>query len=356
MATRADVARLAGVSPATVSYALSGKAPISDETRERVFAAMRELQYTPHVMAQALAGRRSRILAMLLPSQERALSSGDMEYMLGAASAARELGYHLLLWPTVDRDVEEVVSLGQAGLLDGVILMEVRLGDERVPLLRNANVPFALIGRTENEDADSSFSDRDFDGAILLAVEHLASLGHRHIAFLNAPRRLVQQGIGALVRADAGFKAAVRKCGVTGVRLYSEVSIQAGRELASQLLVKHPEVTGLVEMNSEAIIGFMQEAPRAGIDIPTRLSVVSANIPDGLADATVPALTTISPPANSMGRAAAQLLIARLSGEDMPQVPRLYAGDLVQRESSGPAPHAPPVRSRPSNPRIRRPS
>lgn len=338
MATRADVARLAGVSPATVSYAISGKAPISDETRDRVFAAMRELSYTPNVMAQALAGRRSRIIAMLLPSQERALSNADMEYMLGAASAARELGYHLLLWPTVDRDVEEVVALGQAGLLDGVILMEVRMDDERVGLLREANVPFSLIGRTADEDAEPLFSDRDFEGAVFAAVEHLVSLGHRHIAFINAPRRLVRRGIGALVRADAGFKAAVKHFGVKGVHLYCDVSISAGRELASELLVKHPEVTGLVEMNSEAIIGFMQQAPIAGIAIPRRLSVVSANIPDGLADATVPALTTISPPANSMGRAAAQLLIASVSDQPLPDTPRLYAGDLIVRGSTGPAP------------------
>jgi len=338
MATRADVARLAGVSSATVSYAISGKAPISDATRERVFAAMRTLNYTPHVMAQALAGRRSRIIAMLLPSQERALSNNDMEYMLGAASAARELGYHLLLWPTVDRDVEEVVALGQAGLLDGVILMEVRLEDERVALLREANVPFSLIGRTADEEAEPLFSDRDFDAAILAAVGHLASLGHRHIAFINAPRRLIRRGIGAIVRADAGFKAAAKQCGVKGVNLYCDVTIQAGRQLASQLLAKHPEVTAIVEMNSEAIIGFMQEAPHAGIEIPCRLSVLSVNIPDGLADATVPALTTIAPPANSMGRTAAQLLIASVSEQDLPEGPRLFAGELIERGSTARAP------------------
>lgn len=340
MATRADVARMAGVSPATVSYAISGKAPISEETRDRVFAAMRELQYTPHVMAQALAGRRSRIIAMLLPSQERALSNNDMEYMLGAASAARELGYHLLLWPTVDRDVEQVVALGQAGLLDGVILMEVRLQDERVELLREANVPFSLIGRTADEEAEPLFSDRDFDAAILAAVEHLASLGHRHIAFINAPRRLIRRGIGAIVRADAGFKAAAKQCGVKGVSLHCEVTIQAGRQLATELLVKHPDVTAIVEMNSEAIIGFMQEAPRAGIKIPRRLSVLSVNIPDGLADATVPALTTIAPPASSMGRTAAQLLIASVSGQEPPSGPRLFAGELIERGSTGAAPKA----------------
>ena len=340
MATRADVARLAGVSPATVSYAISGKAPISDATRDRVFEAMRELKYTPHVMAQALAGRKSRIIAMLLPSQDRGITNADMEYMMGAAEAARELGYHLLLWPTLDRDVEQVLSLGQAGLLDGVILMEVRLHDERVDLLSEAGVPFALIGRTENEDPSMLFSDRDFSKAITDAVEYLVGLGHQHIAFLNSSRKVVRQGIGAPVRADASFKAAVKHHGVKGVNLYCDLSVQAGRAVLPELLSKHPEVTALVELNSEAIIGFMQAAQLANVLIPQQLSVVSVGVSDHFANATVPALTTIAPPAGAMGRLAAQLLIASVSGEALPAGPRLFAGDLVERESAGPAPRS----------------
>ena len=340
VATRADVARLAGVSPATVSYAISGKAPISDATRDRVFEAMRELKYTPHVMAQALAGRKSRIIAMLLPSQDRGITNADMEYMMGAAEAARELGYHLLLWPTLDRDVEQVLSLGQAGLLDGVILMEVRLHDERVDLLSEAGVPFALIGRTENEDPSMLFSDRDFSKAITDAVEYLVGLGHQHIAFLNSSRKVVRQGIGAPVRADASFKAAVKHYGVKGVNLYCDLSVQAGRAVLPELLSKHPEVTALVELNSEAIIGFMQAAQLANVRIPQQLSVVSVGVSDHFANATVPALTTIAPPAGAMGRLAAQLLIASVSGEALPTGPRLFAGDLVERESAGPAPRS----------------
>lgn len=338
MATRDDVARLAGVSPATVSYAISGKATISEATRDRVFAAMRKLEYTPNVMAQALAGRRSRIIAILLPSQERGISNADMEYMLGAASAAAELGYHLLLWPTVDRDMDEVMALGNAGLLDGIILMEVRLDDERVHLLRKAKIPFALIGRTATEDSKLLFSDRDFESAIHEAVAYLASCGHKHVAFLNAPRALVRQGLGAPVRADNAFKAAVKLHGIKGVNLYSGTTVEAGRELAQKLRNEHPEVTALVDMNPEAIIGFMQEAQRVLIAIPQQLSVVSVGVPDNFANATTPALTTIAPPANAMGRSAAQQLIASVSGEAPPTGPRLFIGELVERGSSGPAP------------------
>jgi DNA-binding LacI/PurR family transcriptional regulator len=338
VATRADVARLAGVSPATVSYAISGKAPIADETRERVFAAMETLSYTPNVMAQALAGRRSRILAMLLPGRLTGVTNSDMEYMLGAANAARELGYHLLLWPTLDREMEQVLALCQAGLLDGVILMEVRLEDERVELLANADIPFSLIGRTANEEAEILFTDRDFDAGMLAAVEHLVAHGHRNIALLNATRKVVRQGVGAPVRAGSAFKAAIKKSGAKGVQVYCESTIQAGRELAHELLVKHPDVTALVDLNSEAVVGLMQEAQRVPIAIPKRLSVVSVSVSDALAGATMPALTTIAPPANGMGRMAAQLLIAKLSDDVAPTGDRLFAGELVERGSCGPAP------------------
>jgi transcriptional regulator with XRE-family HTH domain len=146
MPTRKDVAERAGVSEATVSYALSGKRTISQATRERVFEAMRELDYRPNLMAQALAGGSSSIIALLFPSQERGISNADLEYVLGAASAARELGYHLLLWPTEDRDVSDVASLYQAGLIGGVLLMEVRMKDERLRTLGKAGVPVGLIG------------------------------------------------------------------------------------------------------------------------------------------------------------------------------------------------------------------
>ena len=335
MATRADVARLAGVSPATVSYAISGKAPISDATRDRVFEAMRELKYTPHIMAQALAGRRSRIIAMLLPSQDRGISNADMEYMMGAAEAARELDYHLLLWPTLDRDIEQVLAIGSAGLLDGVILMEVRMKDERVELLTDAGIPFALIGRTADAESENLFSDRDFEDAIANAAAYLVGLGHKHIAFLNSPRSVVRQGMGASVRADRSFQAAAKRLGFTGVNLYCEPTVQGGRALADELSEQHPEVTGLIDMNSEAIIGFMQVAQGS---IPKRLSVVSIAASDQLANATLPALTTIAPPAGAMGRTAAQLLIAQVSGQELPDGPRLFTGDLVERGSSGPAP------------------
>ena len=95
----ADVARAAGVSRSTVSYVLSGARPISEATRERIIRVMRELDYTPNVLAQGLAGKRAGIIALLHPPGEQGLNLTEFEYIQTAAEQVRADGYHLLLWP-----------------------------------------------------------------------------------------------------------------------------------------------------------------------------------------------------------------------------------------------------------------
>jgi DNA-binding LacI/PurR family transcriptional regulator len=97
MAKRADVAKMAGVSESTVSYALTGARPISEETKARIFKAIEQLDYKPNAMAQALRSGSSKMIAMLFGDQERGISDGDLEYVVAAANETRKLSYHLIL-------------------------------------------------------------------------------------------------------------------------------------------------------------------------------------------------------------------------------------------------------------------
>ncbi|MBK9739338.1 MAG: LacI family DNA-binding transcriptional regulator [Actinobacteria bacterium] len=338
MPTRKDVAQRAGVSEATVSYALSGKRTISQATRERVFEAMRELDYRPNLMAQALAGGSSSIIALLFPSQERGISNADLEYVLGAASAARELGYHLLLWPTEDRDVSDVASLFQAGLIGGVLLMEVRMKDERLRTLGKAGVPVGLIGRTGAKSDAAIAADRDFQAAMLKATQYLVGLGHTRIGYLSGPQRNIDLKLGAPVRAENGFRSALEATGTTGAVVYCESTIEAGREALGRLSADAPGCTALICLNVEATIGLMQEAIEQGVHIPEDLSIVSIGTPEDFASATTPAITTISSPAEQIGRTAARLLIRSIAGLELPPEQQLWVGELAVRASSGPAP------------------
>lgn len=335
MATRRDVARLAGVSEATVSYTLSGKKPISAATQQRVRTAMRQLGYRPHLLAAALAGGASPIIALLFPTQERGISNSDLEYVLGAASAARAVGHHLLLWPTADRDIDEVASLHASGLVAGVILMEVRLEDERIEPLREAGVPIALIGRTAQPDPHIPFADRDFAGAAELAVAHLAGLGHRRVCLLSAPERLNELGFGATIRTEAGFAAACEAHDVAGSVLHAKADFGVGRDVLTELGAMPEPPTAVVCLSMEAALGVLQAAPGIGLPIPDALSVVSLGSADVRAEVSEPSLTTVAAPAAEMGASAARQLIGLIGGEPAPDGPRLWAGELVARGSSG---------------------
>ena len=95
MVKRADVARAAGVAESTISYALTGSRPISEATKKRIFKAMKELDYKPNAVAAALRSGSSRMVALVFNVGENGISASDISYLIGAADAARELGFHL---------------------------------------------------------------------------------------------------------------------------------------------------------------------------------------------------------------------------------------------------------------------
>lgn len=338
MATRADVARLAGVSEAAVSYAISGKRPISDATRQRVFAAMEKLDYRPHAMARGLAGGKSMIIALLFPTRERGISNADLEYVLGAANASRELGYHLLLWPTDGFDVLETLSLQKAGMIDGVLLMEVRMEDDRVDVLAAAGVPVGLIGRTRDIREGVVFADRDFAAATEQAIEYLAGLGHTRIGFLGGSESSFQRGFGAVIRAEDAYLSAATRHRISPQLFRVDPTVEAGRRFYLHELTKPDAPTALVAMNADGAIGVMAAAHDDGRRVPRELSVLSIATPDNLVAVTSPRMTTIAPPAREIGAAAAQQLISRLGGVEVPGVRELWTGDIAVRGSTGPAP------------------
>jgi DNA-binding LacI/PurR family transcriptional regulator len=336
MATRAEVAKLAGVSEATVSYVITGKRKISEPVRKEVQKAMDKLGYRPNRIAQALAGGKSRVIALLFPTAARGVANVDLEYGLGAAQAAQDLGYHLVMWPTLDRSVDEVIATANSGLLDGVILMEVALEDERVQKLKAAGITVGLIGRTSEESDDQIYADRDFETAVHKAVEYMAGLGHKEIAFLTEKIKGKKVVIAALTRTKAAMKQAAKEFGVTITTLETTTEPDDGRKLLPLLLDKHPQITAVIGLNPGAMVGLVQETKSQGIKVPGRLSLLSMATPESFVSATSPRLTTISPPAYEMGDAAARRLIAHLEGTETKDLPQqLWAGELTVRETTG---------------------
>jgi DNA-binding LacI/PurR family transcriptional regulator len=331
-----DIAKRANVAVSTVSYALNGTRPISAETRRRIAAAMDELGYRPNALARALASKRSRIIALLFPPRAGGVGTTDFEIVTGAADAAREHGYHLLLSPLPLDDTQAQEQLTTQGLIDGAVVMEIRLDDARIELLRKTGTTFSMIGRTA-DTTGIGYVDIDFEQAAREAVHHLVELGHTHIAFLNHAQSAFDAGYGPSVRAQAAFDQAMTAAGLAPTRGMCDDSARAGRGAFEELITAEPRLTALVAMNEGATVGCMHAIATRGRRVPDDFAIVSIASTVRAAEMTQPALTTMEAPSTELGRLGVEALLRQLDDEGGEPLQRVLPCRLVVRGSSGPS-------------------
>lgn len=315
MATMNDVARLAKVSVSTVSYVLTGTRPISQGTRDKVLAAMHELDYQPNAMARGLASRRSTLLGLLLPMDERGLGATETAFVTGAAAAAGAAGYHLTLHPLAADDLKGLRRLASRRLLEGALLMEVRLDDERVKVLRQLGVPLVLIGRTA-DPTGIAYVDIDFDQTVADAVGHLVGLGHRRIVYVNHSPGSIDSGYGPARRTQDAYRSAMTGHGLDPLMIAAEDTAAGGRAAIGAALETDPGLTAVLAMNESAIFGILGELGRRGLSVPGDVSVVSMVTSPQVAELATPALTAMTSPGSAMGRIAVEVLLRGLPGGD----------------------------------------
>jgi DNA-binding LacI/PurR family transcriptional regulator len=336
MATMNDVARLAKVSVSTVSYVLTGARPISQHTRDKVLAAMSELDYQPNAMARGLASRRSTLLGLLLPMNERGLGATETAFVTGAASAASSAGYHLMLHPLPADDLEALRQLASRRLLEGALLMEVQLEDARVQVLRQLGVPLVLIGRT-NDPTGIPYVDIDFDQTLREAVDHLVGLGHRRIVYVNHSPGSISAGYGPARRTQDAYLAAMAGHGLSPLMIAAEDSAEGGRAAIGTALAQAPDLTAVLAMNENAVFGILGELAKRGSRVPDDISVVSMVTSPQVAKLATPALTAMTSPGSTMGRIAVEVLLRGLMAELGPVHQQMLPCTLEVRGTTGPA-------------------
>lgn len=314
MGSLRDVAMRASVAVSTASAALNGTRPVAAETKRRILAAAAELGYRPNVLARGLVSKRTRILALHYPAPASGFGLTEMQFATGAAAAASELGYHLLLSPENADPLDELRYLTGTGLLDGVLLMEVRLDDERVALLTGENVPFALIGRTRHPER-LWFADIDFGRLGADVVEHLTGLGHRTMAFINHTRDAYTGEYGPVVRIGEEIAAAAKEAGMSYADGFDADTAEQGRAALDGLLATHPEVTAVAVFSDQAVVGVLEAAEKHGRRVPQDLTIVMVLTSAQVAAMFRPRLTTLEPPSLELGRRGAQMLIEQLSDD-----------------------------------------
>ncbi|MEU4381813.1 LacI family DNA-binding transcriptional regulator [Micromonospora echinofusca] len=335
--TIADVARHAGVAASTVSYVLSGKRAISAVTRNRVLASIRLLGYHPHAGARALASRRANVIALVLPLRAGMQVPVVMQFAMAVVTTARRFDHDVLL-VTSDEGPAGLRRVAATALVDGVLVMDVELDDPRVPLLRELARPSVLIGLPADASGLTCV-DLDFHRAGWACVAHLAGLGHRRVALLGAPAAVYDRGTGFAHRTRAGVVEAAAGHGVDAVTLPCEEGAVAVRRSLTDLLQRHPDVSGLIVQNEAAVDPVLATLPDLGRRVPRDVSVVAV-CPDRFAEQASPMLTAVPVPAEEIGTRAVALLMGKLDGEAVPEVTLLPPRLTVRDSTAVPAPTA----------------
>ncbi|MGU3411163.1 LacI family DNA-binding transcriptional regulator [Microbacterium sp. M1A1_1b] len=337
MATMQQVADRAGVSIATVSFVVNGTKYVTPKTTARVTAAMRELKFRNNVVARALASRRTRIIALLFPTTGNRFSPTTSEFFMAAAERASERGYHLVLWP-VDPAGDDLDDLVSGGLVDGVILMEVRMDDPRVAVLTELEVPFTLIGRTR-DSSGLPYVDIDFETTIEQGIDHLAGLGHRRFGLvLEDLDGTPMAGYAPHQRVQDTFARSIADHGYAGSVVYADQGSEGGRRAAQHLLEVDPDVTAVLIMKDDSTAGLLVGLYAAGRRVPEDVSVLSIASSSATGDQHHPRLSTMNSPGRELGIRAADALIDQLDGTSVELPHFLLPCELREAESTAAAP------------------
>ena len=334
MATIDDVARAAGVSTSTVSYVLSGRRPISPETRARVEASITELGYRPNAGARALASRRSKILALVAPLRSDNGVPVIMHFVAGIATAARSYDHDVLL-VTQDEGPTGLARVSEGAMVDGLIVMDVEADDQRVPVLRKLGRPSVLIGLP---DAPSGLNcvDLDFAGAGYEAVAHLANHGHKRVALVGPPSAVYERRTSFATRVLSGFETGVSTYDLTATTTACELTYDGAATAIAKIFDAVPDVTGLVVHNEASLGPILAVLRSSGIVVPRDLSIIAICPDDVAVDLPLP-VTSIDIPGEKIGAMAVDMVMGILD-ESQGAETRLLAPRITDRGSCAPPP------------------
>ncbi|KQX42259.1 MULTISPECIES: LacI family DNA-binding transcriptional regulator [unclassified Ensifer] len=314
-----DIAERAGVSVATVSRALSGSSLVTDETRQRINALARELNYRPNVSARNLRTRRSMSVLLVVRDVGNPFY---LEILKGVEATAREAGYAVLMGNTEndpDREVEYFNML-RDGHADGMILMTGKLPPPEPGESADLSHLPVVIALEMIEGSGFPHVQIDNVAAAEAAVDHLIALGHRRIAHIAGPLPEVM----ALRRRD-GYRAAMKAAGLAvpeGYEVRGDYLLESGEACASDLFALPEPPTAIFAANDEMAYGAIHALRRLGRDVPGDVSVVGFD-DLYLSKAFYPPLTTVSQPRADIGRTAMSQLLNVLSDGDVAAEPAI---------------------------------
>jgi LacI family transcriptional regulator len=326
-----DIAKRAGVAPITVSRVINNSGYVSQSTRERVEAAVKELGYVPNTIARGLRSKRTHTLALVVTDITNPYFTSMAR---GVEDVAGASNYTVIYCNTDESETKEekYANMLAQRQVDGVLLVPSRGNVKTIQFLKSNDINVVVLDRrVSGEGADVVYSDSK-NGASRL-TKLLIGLGHKRIAIIAGTR-----DVSTSEDRVYGYQQALSEAGLGGNEIiyYGAFNEQSGYQLANQAMMQNPKPTAIFGGNNFVAMGAIKALHNLGLDVPGDVSVVSFDdLPEFMF--MKPFLTVARQPSYEMGRLAAELLLKRITGE-MTEEHREFVlpVEIVVRESSGP--------------------
>lgn len=326
MATIKDIAALAGVTVTTVSRMLNNRYNVSEQTKKKIYAAMKELNYQPNELAQSLTKKKSKFIGLIVPSANNFFFS---EIIQSVEHYVTEHGYKMLLCVSdlrIEKEVEYLNML-KANKVTGIIL-----ASHTQNLMDYITLDSSLITieRTLSSQIPSACSDNYAGGRI--AAEHLISKGCRNLVYFSGSKQLDMD-------ANKRFLGFRDTCLLAGVKAPVIIDANEKRfismeysDIIQELLRNYPETDGIMASNDVIAVQIIQYCGEHQIAVPERLKIIGYD-DTRLATLCVPRLTTIHQPIDDICRYSVEILINASNGLLVPSS-MVFPVRLIQRETT----------------------
>ena len=295
-----DVAKLAGVSPATVSRVINGTAKVDDDKKERVQKAISETGFVPNEVARSLFKKSAKTIGLILPS----ITNPFFTQMASAIEkTADAYGYRLLLCNTENQPDKERTAIQMLSSMnaDGIIL--TTSNEEMDEFIGECNIPVIITDRRLATEKVTAYVHSDHYQGGRLAMEHLLDCGCKNIVCLKGP-----QEVSSARARYMGYCKVCEEKNIKQQTIECDYDFNVGLDVTEELLNKYPNVDGIIACNDIVAISVYKVLHNKGIKVPEQIQIIGFdNI--NLSKLITPELTTIAQPIEEIGAKAAELII-----------------------------------------------
>ncbi|MBD2871641.1 LacI family DNA-binding transcriptional regulator [Paenibacillus arenilitoris] len=325
MATIKDVAKMAGVSISTVSYALNNNAKVSSKTRKKIMEAARQLNYQKNGLASDLKRSSTRTIAIIVTDLAGPYYA---ELVKGIQDVTLSKGYDLLACSSVGEESSTAIKFLTEKRVDGAIVLAHNISEEIIAMSSRKEFPIILLDRVLDSEYVVSIEVDNEEGTHR-AAEYLIEQGHREIAYISG------KAIGGIhAMRLRGYESALRKHGLDGrsrLHPFGKFDRDNGYSMTKMLIAQGNLPTAIMYANDEMAIGGLGAFREHGIGVPEDVSVIGFDDIE-LAQYVRPALSTIMQPKYERGALAAHLIFQMLEGKEVDNYYK-FPTKLVLRDS-----------------------